>query len=147
MSLRPSSRNRSDGVLNPRYDVGGKSINKLYYDPARTSAFSTPRKLRSATVARARKKSGDVIRAWLKKQDTYRLHRLVRKRFARNPYTVSNVMDVWECDLFDVPTHANFNDNYRYILSVIDVFSKYLHMIPIKTKSGTVVALAFRYIR
>jgi len=41
------------------------------------------------------------------------------KRFARNPYTVSNVMDVWECDLLDVQAYAKYNGNYRYILSVI----------------------------
>jgi len=78
--------------------------------------------------------------AWLEKQDAYTLHRLVRKRFARNPYTVTNVMDVLECDLLDVQAYAKYNDNYRYILSVIDIFSKYLHMIILKTKSGPSVA-------
>jgi len=39
-----------------------------------------------------------------------------------------------------------YNDNYRYIHSVIDVFSKYLHPITTKTKSGPSVALAFRSI-
>jgi len=63
------------------------------------------------------------------------LHRPERKRFARNPYTVTNVMDVWECDLLDVQAYAKYNDSYRYILSVIDVFPEFLHMDPIKTKS------------
>jgi len=55
-------------------------------------------------------------------------------------------MDVWECDLLDVQAYAKYNDNYRYILSVIDVFSKYLHLIPIRTKSGPSVASSFRSI-
>jgi len=42
------------------------------------------------------------MRAWLEKQDAYILHRPVKKRFARNPYLVNNVMDVWEYDLVDV---------------------------------------------
>ena len=42
--------------------------------------------------------------------------------------------------------YAEYNGNYRYILSVIDVFSKYLHMIPLKTKSGPFVASASRSI-
>ena len=70
----------------------------------------------------------------------------VRKRFARNPYTVTNVGDVWECDLLDVHFYAKYNDNYRYILSVIDVLSKYLYLIPVKTKSGPAVTAAFRSI-
>ena len=70
----------------------------------------------------------------------------MRKRFARNPYTVSNVMDVWECELLDVQTYTKYNDNYRYILSVTDVFSKYVHLITLKTKSGPSLASAFRSI-
>jgi len=124
-------------VSNPRYDVGGKSISKLYYDPARPSAFSTLQKLRLA----AKKGKPDVIRAWLEKQDAHTLHRPVRKRFARNP-----LIDVWEYDLLHVEPYAKYNDNYKYILSVIDVFSKYLHLIPIKTNNGPSVALAFRSI-
>ena len=133
-------------MLNPCHDVGGKTINKLFYDPSRLSVFSTLRKLRLATATGAKKKSVEVIKAWLEKQDGCTLHRPVRKRFARNPYTGNNVMDVWKSDLLGIQTYAKFNDNYRYILSVIDVFSKYLHMIPIKTKSGPSVASAFRSI-
>jgi len=42
---------------------------------------------------------GGKLREWLETQDAYTSHRLVRKRFPRNPYTVNNIMDVWECDL------------------------------------------------
>ena len=55
-------------------------------------------------------------------------------------------MDVWECDLLDVQSLATYNDMHGYVLSVIDVFSKYLHLIPVKTKSGPSVAAAFRSI-
>jgi len=90
--------------------------------------------------------SSDVIKAWLEIQDAYTLQRPVRNRFARNLYTVPNVIDVWECNLLDIQAYAKYNDNFRYILSVIDVFSKYLHLIPIRTKSGPSVASAFRSI-
>jgi hypothetical protein len=52
-------------------------------------------------------------------------------------------MDEWECDLIDVPNVARYNDNYRYILSAIDVFSKYLHMVPLQKKTWKPVAEAF----
>ena len=68
-------------------------------------------------------KPDDVIRAWLKKQDAYTLHRPVRKPFASNPFTVNIVKDVRECDLLDVQIYDKYNDNYKYILSLIDVFS------------------------
>ena len=125
------------------------NISGLYYDFARPSAFSTLRKLRLATAGMKGKPpppSADVIKAWLEKQDVYTLHRPVRKRFTSNPYAVSNVMFVWEYDLIDMQAYAKYNHNYRYIPSVIDVFSKYLHLVPIRTKSGPSVASAFRSI-
>ena len=71
------------------------------------------------------------------------MQRSVRKRFPRNPYSVINVMDVWECDLVDIQVLGKFNDSYRYLLAVIDVFSKFLHIVPMRSKTGTAVALAF----
>jgi len=83
------------------------------------------------------------IKAWLEKQDAYILHRPVRKHFARNTYTVTNVMDVWEWDLLDVQTYAKYYDHYKYPLSVIDVFSKFLFLVPVKPKSGPAITTAF----
>ena len=55
-------------------------------------------------------------------------------------------MDVWECDILDVQSLAKYNDMHRCILSVNDVFSNYLHLISVKTKSGPSIASAFRSI-
>jgi hypothetical protein len=74
------------------------------------------------------------------------MHRPLRKPFPRNPYNVTNVMDVWECDLVDFHVYARYNDNYRYVLSVIDVFWKYLHLVPVKRKSGPSFTSAIRSI-
>jgi len=97
------------------------ATSSLYYDPAKPSAFSTFKNLRVA-VKKENKKLGD-IRAWLEKQDAYTLHRPVIKRFARNPYSLNKMMDVWECDFVDVRDLGKFNDRYVYLLSAIDVFS------------------------
>ena len=71
------------------------------------------------------------------------MHKKLRRRIPRNPYTVNNIMDVFQCDLVDVQNLAKFNDSYRYIFSAIDVFSKYLHLVPLKSKTGPAVAKAF----
>jgi len=127
-----------------------ESISDLYYDEGSPAGFSTLRKLRAAEVAESKTKgksqSVAATRAWLEEQDAYTLHRPVRKRFARNPCTVTDVGDVWEYDLLDVQFYAKYNDNFKYILSAIDVFSKYLYLIPVKTKSGPAVTAAFRSI-
>jgi hypothetical protein len=110
--------------------IGGRGIeeeeemDRLYYDPASTSAFSTLRNLQEALP-----KKSESARAWLEQQDAYTMHSPVRNRFPRNPYTMTDVMNVWECDLADFQAYARYNDKYRYVLSVIDVFSKYLHLV------------------
>jgi len=65
-------------------------IRRLYYDPSKPSAFSTQQKLQNAV---GQKQKTD-IKTWLLKQDVYTLHRPVRTRFHRNPYTVNNINDV-----------------------------------------------------
>jgi len=96
------------------------AISRLYYDPATPSEFSTLQNLRLSTGRGQKKKQTkrgfDVITAWLEKQDAYTLHRPVRKLFARNLFTVTNVMDVWECDVLGTEAYSKYNDNYRYIL-------------------------------
>ena len=127
------------------------SISDLYYDEGSPAGFSTLRKLRAAEAAESKKKgkpqSVAATRAWLGEQDAYTIHRPVRNLFARNHYTVTNVGDVWEFDLLDVLSYAKYNDNFRYTLSVIEVFSKFLFLIPVKTKSRHAITAACGYAR
>ena len=41
---------------------------------------------------------------------------------------------------------SKYNDRYKYLLSVIDVFSKYLHIVPLRAKTGAAVSSTFRSI-
>ena len=103
------------------------------------SAFSTAGKLAAASKSKSRRS----VEAWLLHQHAYTPHRPVRKRFPRNPYTVTNMTDFWECDLMDMQYLSKYNDNYKYLLSLIDAFSKYLHIVPLLSKTGTAVSSAF----
>jgi len=73
-------------------------ISRLYYDPSEPSAFATQQKLHNAVGQSTSKQKQNTapadIKVWLLKQDAYTLHRAVRKRFPRNPYTVNNNNDV-----------------------------------------------------
>jgi hypothetical protein len=46
----------------------------------------------------------------------------------------------------DLSSLTKYNDNHRYLLQVIEVFSKYLHSIPLRTKTGKEVASALKSI-
>jgi hypothetical protein len=70
----------------------------------------------------------------------------VRKRLPRNRYTVNNVTDVCEFDLVDVENLAKYNYKFKYLLTVIDVFSNLLPIIPLKSKTGPAFTSAFKSI-
>ena len=113
------------------------STSKLYYVRAKPPALSIFEKLAAAIP----KKNNSDVKARIEMQDAYTLHRPARKRFLRNPYTVANVIEMWECHLSEVQSLAKHNAMHGYILSVIDVFSKYLNPFPLKTENGPSVVL------
>ena len=74
------------------------------------------------------------------------LHKPVRKNFTKRFVFVRNSNDIWAADLIDLRSHSKKNDGMKYILMVIDVFSKYGWAVPIKFKTGSAVADAFKQI-
>ena len=54
------------------------------------------------------------------------------------------IEDIWTADLVAMSSYSRSNKGYKYLLTVIDVFSKYGWIVPLKTKTGNEVAQAFR---
>ena len=46
----------------------------------------------------------------------------------------TNINDVYQMDLVDMQKFAEFNDGVKYILTVIDCFSRYAFAVPLKSK-------------
>ncbi|XP_053402652.1 uncharacterized protein LOC128557979 [Mercenaria mercenaria] len=84
------------------------------------------------------------IRKFLHNKEAYSLHKPVRRRFKRNHVISSGKDDLWMADLIDMVKFAKLNDGYKYILLVIDTFSKYVWLRPLKSKTGDEVAKAFK---
>ena len=72
------------------------------------------------------------------------LHKPVRHNFEKRKVVSKNVDDIWSADLVEMIPYARYNKGYRYLLTVIDVFSKYGWIIPLKTKAGAAVTNAFK---
>lgn len=71
------------------------------------------------------------------------LHAPARKNFTRRRVITKGIDDLWQIDLVEMRSFAKMNKNFNYILTVIDVFSKYGWAAPLKTKSGREVAATF----
>ena len=61
----------------------------------------------------------------MQNQEAYSLQRPLRKHFQRNKVMVSGIDDQWSADLMDMVKFSEFNEGYKYVLVVIDVFSTY----------------------
>jgi hypothetical protein len=115
---------------------------KIYLDPRHPAGFSSKKKLLHAAQKQDRKIKPADLSKWLRGQPTYTLHKPARKRFPRRQ-TVSNGIDYqWQIDLVSMQNVKRHNDGYNYLMTIIDVFSRYAWVIPLKTKQGTEVANA-----
>ena len=77
---------------------------------------------------------------------TDELHKPVRKNFKKRRVFAAKSNDIWAADLVDMQYYAKTNKGYRYILMIIDVFSKYGWAIPLKRKTGSEMVEAFTHL-
>ena len=54
--------------------------------------------------------------------------------------------ETWSADLIDKSSLSKYNNNYQFILTVIDIFTKYAWAIPLKNKSGLSSTNGFKII-
>lgn len=74
---------------------------------------------------------------WLQSKDAYTKHKPIRRHFRRNKTIVYNVDEQWQLDIVDLQSLKDFNDGYKYILTCIDVLSKYAWAVPLIRKKGS----------
>lgn len=118
-------------------------LEKTYYDPEDPAGFSGATRLLQKHEKKIPRKD---IHDWLNAQNTYTLHKPIRRRFPRLHYNVDTIDDVWEADLIDLQKFKSYNDDVSYLLTVIDVVSKYAWVEPLTDKSGQNVRQAFERI-
>jgi hypothetical protein len=69
------------------------------------------------------------------------LHRPARKIFPRRFVITRFKDDLWQADLMDMQLHYKKNNRFKYILIVIDTFTKYVWVQALKNKSAKDVTL------
>ncbi len=83
------------------------------------------------------------INAFLLEQPTYTTHKKIVKKFQTRKTMVSYVDQQWQVDLIDMEKLKEDNDDYIWILNIIDIFSRYAWSIPLKRKTGKLTTEAF----
>lgn len=74
------------------------------------------------------------IRQFLNNEDPYSLMKPIRRTFPRSRVVVDTIDSMWDGDLADVSNISSHNDGYKFLLVLIDIFSRFLFLKPLKNK-------------
>ena len=123
-----------DIAKNPKYDGYQRGLASIVY-----KFFD--KKATGSCVATLANKS-----AFNNEKLAQELHKPVIKKFERRTVYSAFKDNIWGADLADMQLISKFNKGYRFLLCVIDIFSKYTWVVPLKDKKGVTIVNAFHNI-
>ena len=74
------------------------------------------------------------------------LHKPIRRKFKTRRVISNGIDEIWSADLVFMDKLSKWNKGYKYLLTIIDVFSKFAWAIQLKDKKGTSITNAFNNI-
>ena len=74
------------------------------------------------------------------------LHKPIIKKFKKRKVHAAFKDNIWGADLADMQLLSKYNNGIRFLLRVIDIFSKYAWLVPLKDEKGVSIAAAFQSI-
>lgn len=74
------------------------------------------------------------------------LHKAARRNYPRRRVSTRGKDELWQADLVEMIPYARINNGYKYLLTVIDVYSKFAFAEPVRSKTGVLVTKAFKTI-
>lgn len=80
------------------------------------------------------------IRATIAKE----LHAPARKKFSTRPVELKGIHDLYQADLVEMVPFTQINNGYKYILTIINCFSKYAYAIPLLSKHASSIVEAIK---
>ena len=135
------SRRKKKKKPSKKLDNGVVALRKRYREVGLPGSYRGAGDL--ARALGGGKKKRKAIESALRGEQAYTLHRPVVRRFARRKVRVGGPFDQWQADLVDCSAYKSDNAGVRFLLCIIDVFSKMAWVRALKTKTGREVAGAF----
>ena len=109
-------------------------LTNSYFKPGNPGAFAGPKTLYTILKQNKQTVTHSQVKKWLQDQDAFSLLQPVKYRFKRQRVITRGLDDMWDVDLADMSIIADYNKSNRFLLIVIDVFSKHLWVQPIPNK-------------
>lgn len=120
-------------------DDNDKLLERNYTNLENEAAFGGENRLVNSVRG---KLTRDDVRGWLRKKDYFTVFKKAKKRFQRRPTLVSGLGITLQADLIDMRAFATKNDGNKFILTCVDVMSRFAWALPLANKSGRTVAEA-----
>ena len=136
-------RTQSDKVLK---DKAFKIASDRKYDGCQRGLASMVYKIFDKKSASLNKLSGSGIVNEPNYQLANELYKPIIQKFkTRKVYSYFRD-NIWGVDLADMQSLSKYNKGIKYLMCAIDLFSKYVWVVPIKDKKGTSIVNAFKKI-
>lgn len=123
-----------------------KILKDIYHDPSNPAGLGSVQQL----YKEAKKRDGNItlrhVKDFLQQSRTYTLHKPTRKRFPRRKIIAPKPRVIMTCDLGDFSNLQRHNRGVKYILFCLDVFSRYLQVTSLTSKSSQSTLKALRNI-
>ena len=97
---------------------------------------------KSASLA-DKSSSGGAIKSMQNQKLANELHKSIIKKFKKRKVYSSFKDNIWAADLADMQLISKFNEGIRFLLCVIDTYSKYAWVVPSKDKKDVAIVNAF----
>lgn len=120
-------------------------LKELYSDPSRPGSYGGINSLYRAVKLDGRYRvTRKQLQKWLRQNETYALHKPVKRKFPTARVIVGEADVEWDTDLADLKNLSRYNSGYKYFIVFIDDFSRYVFTKALKTKNSGEVTEAFR---
>ena len=93
-----------------------------------------------------KKISGSAVKCISNENLAEELYKPIIRKFNKRRVYSSFRDKIWGVYLADMKSISNFNDRFRFLLCVIDIFSKYTWVVPLKDKKGVTIVNTFQSI-
>ena len=122
----------------------GTLFRKIYFDPSHPGSFRGANKLHEAIKDEGKYTiSLSKVKQWLQNQESFSLHKPLRRSFHHLKVIIGGLNDQYKADMQKL---KDKNDGVRFLLIIIDVFSRFMWVEPLENKLEDTVINAFRHI-
>ena len=123
-----------------------ETLLKIYTDPSNPASYGSIDKLYKASKIINNKINKNDVKKFLANNRAYTLHRQSKKNFIRRRIFSKHPKHIASTDLADMSLLSRYNNGVKYLLVIIDIFSRFLSVYPLKRKDGQSVLVGIKHI-